>query len=160
MRMGTAWNSWTDACLPHVGAVLWLRANMPMLQAIRCNTGSNSSWHDSFCLHSLLTSTSHACCMRPAFMSSALALAQPPSVQIAQCHDLLVLLRLLTGAQNDVAVVERKAYDLLHIGDDLLVAQPADTPRQVRRSRRRSVTLADSRLLALQSRDKPRLLQC
>lgn len=43
-------------------------------------------------------------------------------IEIKQRYDLTLLLRILTGSQQGMAVVERKTNELLTAGNDLLIA--------------------------------------
>lgn len=47
------------------------------------------------------------------------------SVQIEECHYLPHFLGLITGLQQEAAVMEGEADDLLHPGDDVVVTYPA-----------------------------------
>lgn len=78
----------------------------------KCRTALHHAWH--------------AAAVAPAAVRVALVVLHLGLlVQVAQRHDRFVLFRLSAGFQQDLAVVERKADDLLDIADDLGVAQPA-----------------------------------
>ena len=51
--------------------------------------------------------------------------SRSPSVEVEERHDALAVLGLLARLQQQLAVVEGEADDLLHLADDLAVAQPA-----------------------------------